>query len=168
MPSVITPEQLEERVVAAVDELLRRDGYLLEKDANERTITHCLAVYLAPLFREWHVDSEYNRDGDVPKRLSAGMARTDDVDARTVFPDVIIHRRGGNDDNLAVIEAKKTTHPEPDRESDRSKLQAFREDARLHYPNSVLVVFETRPRCAPCVDLEFHFADGTTLSRHRP
>jgi hypothetical protein len=48
------------------------------------------------------VDCEYNRDGQCKKRLprdeQEGLAR----------PDIIVHRRGTETENLIVIEAKKS------------------------------------------------------------
>ncbi len=53
------------RVRGNVDVILQRlvehDRDLLLLDANERTITGRLGVYLQELFPEWNVDCEYNR-----------------------------------------------------------------------------------------------------------
>src|SRR5271165_7265202 len=54
---------------AAVRQLFEPDAYLLQVDANERSITHRLALYLTPHFPDWDIDCEYNRCGDLPKRL---------------------------------------------------------------------------------------------------
>ena len=51
-----------DRFNAAMKYLLLNDIYLLEHDVHERTITHKLGEYLQPLFRQWNVDCEYNRD----------------------------------------------------------------------------------------------------------
>lgn len=95
---------------SAYRRLLAEDRLLLELDANERSMTHKLAEHLQVELPEWDVDCEYNRDGVDPKRL-AGLiveARTDDDQGRTVFPDIVVHHRNTTD-NLAVIEAKKST-----------------------------------------------------------
>lgn len=39
-----------ERVQIALSTLLERDRYLLAADANERSLSHRLALYLEPLF----------------------------------------------------------------------------------------------------------------------
>jgi hypothetical protein len=103
------PDEVKRRIIAAVCELYRSDRELLQVDANERSITHKLAEYLQPEFPNWNVDCEYNRCGVEPKRLRAGpwCVRPDDIEAKTVFPDIVINRRFMNQ-NLAVIEVKKT------------------------------------------------------------
>lgn len=55
-------------------------------------------------------DCEYNRDGVDPKRLEylPLCPDSEDDDAKTVFPDVIVHRRG-RPQNYLVIEFKKST-----------------------------------------------------------
>jgi hypothetical protein len=68
-------------------------------------------------FPDWHIDCEYNRQGLDPKKLGIGE------DAKPVRPDVIIHRRD-TDQNLVVIEVKKTTNKDPDK-NDLQKLHGF-------------------------------------------
>ncbi|WP_085866193.1 hypothetical protein, partial [Klebsiella pneumoniae] len=85
-----------EPVSHALSELLFNDHDLLSIDANERSITFRFAMYLQLSFPGWNVDCEYNRDGVEPKRLRHLELYPDseDVEAKTVFPDVIVHRRG--------------------------------------------------------------------------
>jgi hypothetical protein len=95
----------------ALQEFITRDMYLLECNAHEQAISSKLACYLylrIPFIENegWHVDVEYNRNGETPKELpSGGYFR----------PDIIIHRRGKNnpnrieDNNLLVIEIKKNS-----------------------------------------------------------
>jgi hypothetical protein len=101
-------------ILSAIQELLSSDRELLIRDVNERTITSSLAEHLRPRFPQWSVDCEYNRDGDAIKRAGA----------RSVLPDIIVHRRGAAD-NLLVIEVKKSNSREPD-DLDLEKLRAFR------------------------------------------
>ena len=103
-PSAFTRSDIERRVWRAIEKLREHDGYLLEVDASERSITHHLANYLQHEFEGWHVDVEYNRDCHEIKRLS----NLPEVKSDKVFPDIIVHRRGTNDDNLLVVEVKKT------------------------------------------------------------
>jgi hypothetical protein len=85
-----------------------------------------LAGYLEPFFGGWNVDCEYNRNHDDPKRLEipGRNVRLDDTQARTIFPDIIVHERG-TDKNPLVIEMKKTTSKESDN-FDLHELRAFR------------------------------------------
>lgn len=129
-------------VVRALQSLLREDAQLLEANANERSITHKLAEHLQREFPQWHVDCEYNRDGHEPKRLRLPVrsdVASDDTEARTVFPDVIVHHRD-TDDNFLVLEAKKANNTEGDAE-DKQKLAAFRNE--LGYKVAVFVLFVT-------------------------
>jgi hypothetical protein len=121
-------------ILAAVDSLLDRDAYLLEVDANERTISHRLAMYLEREFPDFNVDCEFNRDGIEPKRLRALDLHPDseDTDAKTVFPDIIVHRRGTNSKNFLVIEIKKTSNGD-EREHDRRKLRGYKSILRYRY-----------------------------------
>jgi len=99
---------------------MKIDKDLLLIDVNERSITHRLGIYLQEQFPEWDVDCEYNRLIDnkkqmvLTKRLKAKIGETtpEDTQAKTVYPDLIIHHRISTE-NLVVIEVKKSTNPEP-------------------------------------------------------
>lgn len=117
------------------------DGQLLMNDANERSISHRLAIYIETHFPSWNVDCEYNRSHDDPKRLNIPSRDTssDDLHARTVYPDIIVHRRN-TDDNLLVVEIKKTTSIEDDG-YDLGKLRAFKSE--LGYEFAVFIKLQT-------------------------
>jgi len=117
---------IEEALHESLNQLIRSDAEILINDINERTISHRLATYLEPYFSGWNVDCEYNRNHDDPKRLDIQRRNieSDDTQATTVFPDIIIHRRR-TDQNLVVIEMKKTTSQEQDN-YDIRKLNAFK------------------------------------------
>ena len=130
-------------VNGAIARLLRHDKDLLSNNANERSITHRLAMYLQDEFPEWHVDAEYNRDGENVKLLHehAATEPTDTLDAPTVFPDIIIHRRG-EAENLLVIEAKKSTNATaPD--NDWKKLQRMTvQEGHYKYEYGLWLLFD--------------------------
>lgn len=127
------------RVRKAYGHLLERDWMLLAIDANERSITHKLGEHLQREFPNWHVDCEYNRDGHQAKRLDWTEVRSDDTNATTVFPDIIVHHRGTNE-NLIVIEAKKSTTSANG--EDRNKLERYKE--QLGYRFAVEIVFPVK------------------------
>jgi len=85
-------------------------SFILDKDVNERSISHRLANYIEPHFPGWNVECEYNLNHDDSKRLDIypRNVQSDNTQATTVYPGIIIHRRG-TDENLVVIEMKKTT-----------------------------------------------------------
>lgn len=133
MLSLFNKENINEKLKQAVNSLIEHDGYLLRKDVNERSITHRLAMYLQDLFNEWDVDCEYNRNFEYVKtlQLPKRLIDWDDTDARTVYPDIIIHHRG-TEENLLVIEIKKTTSTERSN-LDKRKLSAFKDELGYHY-----------------------------------
>ena len=133
-----------EKLTRALDKLVRDDAYLLEIDANERSISHRLAVYLESEFTEWNIDCEYNRNIEDPKRLNIDSIRTDSTDTqgRTVFPDIIVHVRG-QANNLLVIEMKKTSSVVSD-DFDYAKLDAFRRE--FGYQHAAFVKVITRSK----------------------
>jgi len=124
---------------SVLQELIEKDSDILEININERTISHRFAVYLEKHFNGWSVDCEYNRDHDDKKTLDIfpGSTETDDTEAKTVFPDIIVHQRRTNE-NLLVIEMKKSTNPSSDdREKDIKKLKAFKRE--LDYQFAIFI-----------------------------
>jgi hypothetical protein len=127
---------VKERIITAYLMVIKNDSHLLEADANERSMTHKLAEYLQKVFPEYNVDCEYNRNGLDPKRINEFKKdiQSDDINAVTVYPDIIIHHRGSTD-NFLVIEAKKTNNPG----NDKGKLLTYKKD--LHYQYAIFVQF---------------------------
>ena len=125
-------EDLRGRVVTAVSNLYRYDGDLIIRCANERSITHKLAEHMQREFLHWHVDCEYNRAGCDPKRLNIAAKKTsiDATEAVTVYPDIVVHRRG-TDVNLLVVEVKKGGGEI--QTWDEEKLRAFTSHNRVRY-----------------------------------
>lgn len=130
--------EVKQRVLIALDILLRRDAFLLEHDVNERSISHKLAEYLQQLFPDYHVDCEHNRIGKekieekwVKKVLNLDVSNitSDDEKGTTVFPDIIVHRRGEKE-NLLIIEMKKADR---DCKKDLKKLEAYTSQQHLEY-----------------------------------
>lgn len=134
------PEELSQMLIGAIVDFYREDAALLALDANERTITHKLAEHLQRRIPDWHVDCEYNRHGNDPKRLQTPLDRTevgtDSVEAVTVFPDIIIHRRA-TDSNLAVVEVKK--HNGRQNTWDQEKVEAFARSPAYRYREGFLL-----------------------------
>lgn len=111
----------------AIRILWSRDADLLSRRAQEEAIAHRLAIYLELFFPTMHVDCEYNRDGDDPKRV--GHLRR---------PDIIIHRRGTLD-NLLAVELKCDQADGQGRKDDIAKLRSLRQKFRYSYTASLLV-----------------------------
>jgi hypothetical protein len=127
-------------VEAAIDALCADDRHLLDADASERSMSHRLAVHLISRFPSYEVDCEYNRDGFNVKKLmlSERVAQDDALDAVTVFPDIIVHKRDRQDQNLLVLEMKNASSP-VDHDYDIEKLRAFKIELKYRYAAHVVV-----------------------------
>lgn len=140
-PEIPALADVKGRLQIAIDRFMEADRWLLQVSASERSVSHRLALHLQAVFRDWHVDCEYNRIGaarkaiDIPKDPIAW----DDTEAKTVFPDIIVHQRGQDGLNVLVIEMKKDDAPKA--EFDRTKLRAFVLD--LSYEFAVFLRFTT-------------------------
>jgi hypothetical protein len=135
--------EVEQRLHRAVAAFMNHDAALLEVEANERSMTHKFAEHLQREYPGWDVDCEYNRDRNEKKALRwmvDEMVPADDIKARTVFPDIIVHHRGTTANHL-VIEAKKVSG-DPD-DNDRKKLAAFLNEFDYPYSFAVLLRFIT-------------------------
>jgi metal-sulfur cluster biosynthetic enzyme len=132
------------KVKNAIEKFKQCDSVLLEIDVNERTMTHKLAEYLQQEFRDLNVDCEYNRQiKDTKKILHPSITRkgwdfSEDTDAKTVYPDIIVHKRL-SDDNVLVIEAKKSSR-EDNGDWDKAKLRAFKGE-EYKYRRAFFVIF---------------------------
>ena len=121
-------------VLCAIEKLFELDQKLLVIDAAERTIASQMARHLRPYFENFDIDVDYNRMGEAPKAV-----RYDEKPER-VYPDIVVHLRGTNADNMLVIELKKDTNRET-KDRDIRKLRAYRRE--LHYRHALFVRFGT-------------------------
>ncbi|MER9071794.1 hypothetical protein NKH80_03055 [Mesorhizobium sp. M0904] len=116
---------------------LDEQAQLLELDVNERAIGTVLAhLYLRPLFPDHRVDAEYNRVGLDGSAKRLNLPAECGGENKRVFPDIVVHRRGANEENILVVEIKMTTNTQA-RRCDLVKLEAFRE--QLHYQVGVFI-----------------------------
>lgn len=121
----------------ALHTLTERDTYLLRKAANERAISFRLAIHLQMLFPNWDVDCEYNCWESSGKRMNHIITTTNTAatEARTIYPDIVIHKRGTSQ-NLAAIEISKSTN-DFGKHQDIKKLKAYK--AQIGYAYAVLL-----------------------------
>lgn len=144
----VSKEQLEEVLNQARTCFLEKDATLIAINANERSITHKFAECLQKLFGDtWDVDCEYNRHGQDPKfidelrNIVGDVVATDEIDTVTVFPDIIIHKRGIEGPNLVVIEAKKDPTSQ-ERLRDVEKLKKIKE--QYNYCFAIFLTLDTK------------------------
>lgn len=140
---------------------LENDLYLFSVVANERSLTHKFAEYLQiAIGCSWNVDCEYNRYGNDSKKIHeikklidprGDNISIDDTEAKTVYPDIIVHKRGLNGSNLLVIEAKKDASDEKSR-GDKEKLKKIQVEYR--YSFAVFINFKTENK-----EIEWLFCD---------
>lgn len=127
----------------AIEELWERDRWLLTEELNERCIAHKLAIYLASRFADYQVDCEYNGDienethnkivGMLRKDIlnicaglnEAELKTADEILMRRVNPDIIIHSRKTNKNNLCVLELKTRYTRPVEVKFDDLKLKAY-------------------------------------------
>lgn len=131
-------------VLVALKCFFEKDHSLLNLNTSERSISHKLGEHLQREFSKWDVDCEYNRRGDRPKTLPRILfenMRDDDKDAKTIFPDIIVHRRN-RPDNLLVVEIKKS-NSSVSSENDEIKLKAFTDrEGEYKYKLGLFIAFD--------------------------
>lgn len=161
---------ISEKVENAICKLFKRDRYLLQNNLNERTIAHKFAMYLQEEFIDYDVDCEYNKNVDekngakniyileeeldelrssikyvASKRHEETKKLKQEFAVISIYPDILVHKRGNNERNLLIIEIKKSTNL-TDREFDFKKLQCYTEKSehnKLHYKYGLFIEFIT-------------------------
>lgn len=142
-----------QRVIAALLLFQIRDRYLLEHDVNEKAMTHKVAEYLQTSFSDYNVDCEYNRNMELAKQLNLT-----NEDSAITYPDIIVHKRGSNDNNLLIIEAKKSNSNQ-DISHDKKKVEAFATDP-YYYQYVILLTFQVNPgQNESCFSIELNQND---------
>jgi len=147
-------------LVDALRDFYDHESQLIELEVSERALTHKLAEHLQKRFREYKVDCEYNKIGKAPKRvlnLITQMSLSGKCNADcnacsnnkcVIFPDIIVHRRG-EDDNLLVVEAK-TGWSKQDQSNDHNKLKALSQSHEFKYKLGISLIFAEN--CAKAIE----------------
>ena len=122
-----------DKINTAIKKFIASEKDILVRKLNERTLSNRLTDYLRPLFNDYNVESEYNGDMDKPNdRKALEIARNKIIEIGykpntknnyKITPDIIIHIRNTNTQNLVVIEVKKDISPKNDKSFDLIKLQ---------------------------------------------
>ena len=113
-----------DKVVEALKEFYASEKFLFDHDLGERTLTHRLAVHLEKQFADWNVDCHFDRLGARTMQLPHGtIVSTDDHIDKSIYPDIVVHRREAPE-NLLAIEVRKAGNHQPE-EHDRQKLRAL-------------------------------------------
>lgn len=154
----MTEKQVIENIKLVLLKLYEYDQYLFEKSGSERSIAHCLANHLKSLFPQYDVDCEYNVNLDSDsgrKEIELLQDELEKFDRSTtnrrtviiedenyysvsVYPDIIIHKRGRNDENFIVFELKKSDS-KIDNSYDKCKLEKYTISHGLNYQYGIFV-----------------------------
>jgi hypothetical protein len=119
----MTSEEIKQTLNAALQILYRTEIDLINRQLHEQTIVARLMLHLQHLLPEWNVDVEFNRQG-----VSINEAKEDNQGFNRK-PDIIIHRRGPDGPNLAVI-LVKTYWNNADKEEDKRICRSLKERHR--------------------------------------
>ena len=127
-----------DKVVRALREFYARETHLLDKDLGERTLTQRLAVHLEAQFPGWDVDCDYNRLGERRLRLPKGtIVSTDDEIGKSVYPDIVVHRRTVPE-NLLAVEVRKASNHQPPEPRPSQAARADRSASVVRLPHRCL------------------------------
>ena len=85
----------------ALKELIGRDIDLIHRKVREECINHRLACYLEQFLSEYKCGIEYSVDLEYNKTID------ENKNIKAIRPDIIIHERETNANNLIVFEIKK-------------------------------------------------------------
>jgi hypothetical protein len=94
------------KINLSLDLFYEKDAHLIEINVHERSIAHKFAEYLQLLFPDYNVDCEYDRHGKYTKKLERIKECDKDRTTNRILPDIIIHKRGHDRNNLVVFEVK--------------------------------------------------------------
>lgn len=133
-------EQLKSLLTSAVEAAYAEPSLLLESNSgprkgNEQSVAFRVGIHLYEIlkgtqFAALHLDCEYNKHGDDPKKL----------DELAIRPDLLIHRRGDDDHNVLAVEFGGWWKKPAKVESDRDKLRKLTsQDFAYKYQLGVLV-----------------------------
>lgn len=138
-----------ELVLKALNDLIQIDSFLIRNNLNEPCISHRLACHLMSYFQEFDIDCEYNlkTDPDIERKRIHYIEEHlgENINEAFVIPDIIIHKRGTNENNLCILELKKHRN-RVGFQYDRVKLQAYTHDFygnNLNYQIGFFVIVDT-------------------------
>lgn len=138
-------EDIKKLVNAALGKFYKNERDLIDMENNREMVSErCMVFHIGGYMKnrmntltkfQWaDLDCEYNRDMGETKTIYIN-----DFEYSFV-PDLIIHRRKSNKNNLLVIEFKKENAREEDKEYDKKKLIALTSEEKLFKYNFGLYV----------------------------
>ena len=123
-------EDIKKLVNASLEKFYKNDRDLIEmNDEGDMISEQCMVFHIGGYMKnkmntlskfQWaDLDCEYNRNMNESKMINNPK---EDNDGKRIIPDLVIHRRRSNRNNLLVIEFKKKNAESCDKKKDRNKL----------------------------------------------
>lgn len=131
----MTQDEANALVDYALDHLIRNDSQLLNLKVCERALHFKIAHYMAqsPIIRPpLTLDCEYNRHFSNEKRLQLPHRQR----LSKVFPDILIHERNSDENNMLVLEIKR---PGQRLVHDENKLRAFVDQLQYRFAGHIII-----------------------------
>ena len=153
---------MQKKVIQAVALFVKNDSDLLKSSAHEQAISHRVGVYLEGLFglEKLNIDCEYNKHLDEPKKIDLYdldpklcenckchscrfviKGNLDEIPERGFRPDILVHKRGTDDNNLIAIEVKKDKECPFDEAKLKALTKPFDDGGEYGYQLGVFVWF---------------------------
>lgn len=130
-------KELEKCIKISLDKIYKKHDYLIKEKIHERSIVFWFGIYFYEClqktdFKKYDLDFEYNRN-------LSGVKRTENFQEGT-YPDLILHTRGSNDDNILIMEFK--TWWNNNKKRDMKKLKDFLSlNGNYKYKYGAFIVF---------------------------
>ena len=114
----------------ALEKVVSECCYKEVHDMHEVALCHRLAVHLenSGEFGGYLIDCDYNRSGINVKRHPREKVKNCGF-----RPDIIVHKRGSDDDNLIMIEAKKASATRPQKRKAKKRLKRHAKEYKYCY-----------------------------------
>ncbi|QQS15896.1 MAG: hypothetical protein IPK84_00820 [Candidatus Moraniibacteriota bacterium] len=130
-----------EIILEALKKVVTENGYMVgdcNRDIHEQSLSHRLAHYLenSGHFSGYNIDCEYNRFEERSKRNSQNDL---------IKPDIVIHSRGNQNDNLIIIQTKKFNDSADEIENAKTDLK--NDKGHLNYKFAFLIIFPEKMDC---------------------
>lgn len=136
-----------EIVNKTLDELYKKELYIFENNVSERNMVFHFARYLIELldgteYERLSVDCEYNKNALDEKGYKEIIYNYDHI-YHKIYPDLLLHKRGTNNQNVLAIEFKKYNNYNTKAiKSDKLKLKALTDKcAEFKYELGLFISF---------------------------
>jgi len=124
---------IKRKVLHCIDLIYKNDSDFFNRSNYEVTISTKLAQYLFLEFKDYDVDCEYNKHIDTEKIVNKFNS--------SIRPDILIHKRGTDNNNLVCIEIKKEQNNST-RTNDYNKLKELtKQDGQYKYYLGIFIDF---------------------------